>query len=377
MTWNDYKTRPPLTALAPIPGYGKIFDSNYSPSEGHERAVANWPLLPWPRGPLSAFVVSALQRQPGTLGSTPPISRTDALSDDDFELALYLCYEMHFRGLASAEWAWDPGLKKFRSELERAFVNRLRDEINDFTMHYTFDTVSALDEVIEECAGSSLMSYFDDSGTIDQFREFCVHRSVYQFRADYNAPDTTPQSEFDPVPASTSVRFEDLGSSVDAQLRSSFFSTTMSSLGLDNSHGSYVEIVPGVTLATVNLKSMFSFHPHWRAAMFGHAAASEVTSLESMERYCRALNRFGLEAVGRRFVDVAVPFDARRPLIARNQVFAELLTAEPKLATDVIFGAAAVLLLEQRFADHLLDAWTEDRTSLVPWETYERQSPTP
>lgn len=159
-------------------------------------------------------------------------------------------------------------------------------------------------------------------------------------------------------------------------MRSTFFSDTMIALGLDASYGSYVEILPGVTLATVNLNSMFSFHPQWRAAMLGHDAASEVTSLESMERYRRALDRFGIATVGRRFVDVDVPVDVRRPLMARNRMFAELLTAEPKLAADVIFGAAAVLLLEQRFADHLLDAWIEERSSVVPWKTYECQSAT-
>jgi hypothetical protein len=196
MTWSDYKPRPLLTALAPIPGYGKIFDSSFSPTEGHERAVANWPLLPWPRGPLSAFVVSALQRQPGTLGVTPPISRTDALSDNDFEL--------HYRGLASAKWAWDPGLKKFRNELERVFVNRLRDEIDDLTLQYPHDAFSALNELIDDCAGSSLTSYFGESGTVDQFREFCVHRSAYQFRARAFSPDAMSRSVFDAAPVSTS-----------------------------------------------------------------------------------------------------------------------------------------------------------------------------
>jgi hypothetical protein len=49
-------------------------------------------------------VISALRRQPGTLGATPPIGPVDALSDDDFSLALYLCYELHFRGVANTDW---------------------------------------------------------------------------------------------------------------------------------------------------------------------------------------------------------------------------------------------------------------------------------
>ena len=42
--------------------------------------------------------------------------------------------------------------------------------------------------------------------------------------------------------------------------------------------------------------------------------------------------------------------------------------AEPDLAGDVRFGAAAVLLLECRFAEHVLGAWRRGRSSLRPAE---------
>ena len=56
------------------------------------------------------------------LGPTPPVAVVDALADDDLQLALYLCYELHYRGLAGADadWEWDPALLGFRAELERA-----------------------------------------------------------------------------------------------------------------------------------------------------------------------------------------------------------------------------------------------------------------
>jgi hypothetical protein len=42
------------------------------------------------------------------------------LSDDDLHLALYLCYELHYRGLAGVDvgWEWDPALLSFRAQLE-------------------------------------------------------------------------------------------------------------------------------------------------------------------------------------------------------------------------------------------------------------------
>jgi hypothetical protein len=93
-----------------------------------------------------------------------------------------------------------------------------------------------------------------------------------------------------------------------------------------------------------------------------------------MERYSRALYRFGLGPVGRRFTEIDVVNNVRRPLFARNEIVAGLLGASPQLGADLLFGASAVMMLEQRFGDHLLDAWTENRSSLVPWELYPRRT---
>jgi hypothetical protein len=44
---------------------------------------------------------------------------------------------------------------------------------------------------------------------------------------------------------------------------------------------------------------------------------------------------------------------------------AGLIRAEPDLSADLLFGAGAVLMLEQRFAWHLLDALADNRSSLL------------
>ena len=373
MTSSDYVTRRPFTPLAPIPVYGKIFDSSYAPTAGFDRVMSDWPLLPWPRGPLSATLVSALQRQPGTLGITPPLSQVDALNDDDFQLALYLCYEMNYRGVANAQWEWDPGLLNFRTKLERVFVERLRDEIGHATAKFPAEVIAALDELIADCTSSTLTTYLSESGTIDQFREFCVHRSAHQQRTpEPGARTITARAEED-LAARVMIQFDEGGSSDAGRIRANFLAATMIALGLDASYGSYVEILPGVTLATANLAALFSLHPHWRAALVGQLAVAELTSRESMERYSRALYRFGLGPVGRRFTEIDVVNNVRRPLFARNEIVAGLLGASPQLGADLLFGASAVMMLEQRFGDHLLDAWTENRSSLVPWELYPRR----
>jgi len=47
----------------------------------------------------------------------------DPLADEDLQLALYLCYELHYRGLPGVgdAWEWHPGLLAWRAELEAVF----------------------------------------------------------------------------------------------------------------------------------------------------------------------------------------------------------------------------------------------------------------
>ena len=50
-------------------------------------------------------------------------SPADPLADEDLQLALYLCYELHYRGLdgVAEEWEWEPSLLALRARLEARF----------------------------------------------------------------------------------------------------------------------------------------------------------------------------------------------------------------------------------------------------------------
>jgi hypothetical protein len=43
-----------------------------------------------------------------------------------------------------------------------------------------------------------------------------------------------------------------------------------------------------------------------------------------------------------------------------------LVEAEPGLSAEVLFGAAGFLLIEERFAAHLINAWSSASSSLLP-----------
>ncbi len=332
------------------------------------RPSTDWPLMPWARGPLSDAVISALRRSPGTFEPPAPVSGVDVLADDDFGLALYLCYEQHYRSVADPGWEWDPGLLNFRAHLEKAFLDRLLDEVGYGRRVGTNNVVENLDQLINASSGPSLSGYFADSGTLEQLREFCVHRSAYQLKEADPHTFAIPRLTGEAKAALVEIQFDEYGSGNADAMHSSLFADTMTALGLDPSYGSYVEILPGITLATVNLVSMFALHRRWRGALVGHLAVFEMTSIMPMSRYSAALARFGIGPEGRRFYDVHVAVDALHGAIARDRMVANLVRAEPNLAADVLFGSAAVMMLEERFSRHLLSAWANGRTSLSPWE---------
>lgn len=369
MTKYDVSSKRSTSGLAPASTRQHGAGDDARPVGASGLPSTDWPLLLRPRGPLSDAVISALRRRPGTFEPPAPVLGIDVLTDDDFGLALYLCYEQHYRSGADPGWEWDLGLLRFRADLERAFLDRLRDEVGYHRRVVANDVTSNLDGLINASSGPSLSGHFVESGTLEQLREFCVHRSAYQLKEADPHTFAIPRLAGEAKAALVEIQFDEYGSGNVDKMHSSLFADTMTALGLDPSYGSYVEILPGVTLATVNLVSMFGLHRRWRGALVGHLAVFEMTSIEPMGRYSAALARFGIGPEGRRFYDVHVAVDALHGAIARDRMVAGLVRAEPNLGADVLFGAAAVMMLERRFTRHLLSAWAEGRSSLSPRET--------
>ena len=283
-------------------------------------------------------------------------------------MALYLCDELHYRRVANADWEWDPGLLKFRAELERIFEDRLRDEIRHERFRFTQDVVAALKELISTYHGPPLSTYLLEVGTLDQLREFCVHRSAYQLKEADPHTFGIPRLSGDANVAMVEIQYDQYGSGDATRMHATLFADTMTALDLDCSYGSYGEILPGATLATVNLVSMFAFHRRRLASLVGHLTVLKMASAEPMAHLSEALGRLGVAPEGRHFYDAHVVVNPSHAQIARDRLIKGLIDTEPHLESEILFGAAGVLMLEQRFRYHLLDSWTKNRSSLVHWE---------
>jgi hypothetical protein len=137
----------------------------------------------------------------------------------------------------------------------------------------------------------------------------------------------------------------------------------MMALGLDASYGAYLDVIPGFTLATVNLMSWMGLHRRLRGGIVGHLALFEMTSSIPNGRYARGLRRLGLEAATP-FFDEHVEADAVHENIAAVDLAGGLARAEPELTAQIIWGARALAEVEVRWERRLLECFEDGVSSL-------------
>jgi hypothetical protein len=321
--------------------------------------------LPRARGPISATILDALRGAPGPV-ALPPLDGVDLLSDDDAQLALTCCYELHYGSFLGVDdaWEWSPALVAATASLEQAFLARLSDEVGS-------PSPSRPDRVLRDLRaladgdGPSLSRFVAEHGSYDQMREFVVHRSLYQRKEADGHTWAIPRVRGRAKAAMVTIQHDEYGGGVATEMHAELFATTMRAFDLDPTYGAYLDRLPGTTLATDNLVTLLGLHRRWHAACVGHLALFEMTSVGPMARYSRALARLGIAADARRFYDVHVEADAWHEQLAQREMVAGLVGDDAVTAGTVLFGARALTLVETRLAGRLLDAWSADRSSLL------------
>jgi hypothetical protein len=300
-------------------------------------------------------------------------SSVDVFSDD-FQLALWCCYQLPYSSFAGVDdgWEWEPSLLAFRAALEHRFLARLAGEVGPPSPMPAEWLVGEL-RALAAGDGPSLSTFVADHGTREQVREFLVHRSAYQRKEADAHTWVIPRLRGRTKAAVVQIQHDEYGEGIARAMHAELFAVTMVALGLDPELGAYVDLLPGTTLATDNLPTLFGLHRRWRAACVGHLALFEMTSVGPMARYARALTRVGAPAAAREFYDVHVLADARHEQIALDEMVTGLVTEAPELAGDVLFGARALREVERRFANRVLDSWRDGETSLrQPLDAEER-----
>jgi hypothetical protein len=323
--------------------------------------------LPSPRGRISELLIDALAREPRTIAAPDPAASEDPLAGEDLHLSLYLCYELHYRGLPGVDdvWEWDPSLLALRSRLERVFERALMDAVPLRGESIAASDVDLALRSIAQEDGPSLSSFIRSEATIEQVREFVVHRSAYQLKEADPHSWAIPRLSGAAKAALIEIQSDEYGRGRVDWIHAELFARAMRALGLDATYGAYLELIPGITLATVNLMSLFGLHRRWRGAIVGHLALFEMTSSIPNRRYGDGLRRLGLDGDATLFFDEHVVADAVHENIAAVDLAGGLVRQEPDLGASVLWGARALSHLEARWALHLLECWRERRSSLL------------
>ena len=106
--------------------------------------------------------------------------------DEDLHLALYCCYELHYRGLDAVDdgWEWEPSLIGARRVFEERFETELRDAVGPPDSAPAADEMDvALREIaMADEGGPSVSQFVERAATREQVLEFVVHRSAYQLK---------------------------------------------------------------------------------------------------------------------------------------------------------------------------------------------------
>ncbi|CAN5185942.1 iron-containing redox enzyme family protein [soil metagenome] len=319
--------------------------------------------LPEPRGEASAALAKLLTESDASYTDLPlPVD--DPLTGEDAPLALYLSYELHYRGLQGVDdrWEWNTGLLAWRQTLEQAFEERLRDQAGPLPQGFAL-----VEELWSLAAGAdgedTLSARMAERGTWAQMVEMSVHRSAYQRKEADPHTWAIPRFAGEPKAKLVAIQADEYGEGIAEDMHAGLYGVSMQRIGLDPTYGAYLDHIPGVTLSTVNLISLFGLHRRLRGALIGHLAAFEMASVTPMRNYATALRRLGADDWTCLFYDTHVVADAEHQYLAAD-LAESVVRQDQSLAADVLLGARAVAAVEGLLSDHMVTAFDAHQTSL-------------
>ena len=332
-------------------------------------------LLPQTRGPLSEAVVAGLTGQRPFDVAT--LSRaveeipagTDLLTDDDFHLALWVLYELHYHSFEGVDpdLEWDPDVVRLRRLLEAPFEAELRRRCEP----HVADTLAAegqlperLFALTESFEGPSVAKFVHREATLEQFLEFMVQRSIYHLKESDPHSWVIPRITGKPKTALVELQYDEYGGGRPERLHATMFGDSLEGCGLDRHYGAYVDRVPGYTLAGNNAMSLLGLNRRLRGAAMGHLGAFEATSSLPCRKFAGGVRRLGLPEVVATYFDEHVEADAVHEQLAFRDICGELVRTGQAEEGDVVLGATVCLLMDAVAGEQMLAAWQAGRSTL-------------
>ncbi|WP_141014711.1 iron-containing redox enzyme family protein [Nocardioides sambongensis] len=320
-----------------------------------------------PCGPISTHVLGTL------CGDAPPAgwagiveSVADPLVDRDFQLGLWLAYEPHFGDLPGLDRdpEWDPALLTVRAALEERFERALRDLTSDVTGNLTGDlreqgAVARLREMTAVGRPSPLALRLGREATREEFVDYLTQRAVYHLRESDPQSFALPRVGGAAKTALAELQYDEYGAGRPERLHSHLYARALQELGLPTDVLAYLPEVEATVLTTVNTMAFFALHRRLRGAAMGHLAAFEATSSLPCRLVAAGAHRLDLPPEVAAYFEEHVEADAVHEQVAIDDICGALVAADPLLAADVVFGAAACLAVDELVADAFHARWDD------------------
>ena len=332
--------------------------------------------LPRGRGPISSAVLAALAGSE-PLDAVVLADRVSALPDtvdvtvdEDFHLALWTLYELHYRGFEGVDddWEWDPDLIRVRNALEERLLAEYRFATSAWVqaaVESDGDVASRLFALTETVPGAPLSTHMQREASREQFREYMQHKSIYHLKESDPQSFVLPRLSGRPKVALAELQYDEYGGGRPEQLHQALFAAGLEACGLSSEYGAYIDLVPGPTLAVTNVMNLFALRRSLAAAAMGHLGAFEATSSEPCRKVAGGCRRLGLPEAVAGYFEEHIEADAVHEQLAFRDICGGLVAERPELLTDVFFGAAAYLFSESLAGGQMLEAWAAGRSSLL------------
>jgi hypothetical protein len=315
--------------------------------------------LPRPRGPISRHVIEALAS--GRDQASTHIGTAAVLEDPDAQLALWMLFELHYRGFDGVpdDREWDLGLLELRRTLEQRFEQDLREatESSLAALRQAGEVGDQLLKLIAADSSPSPAAFLQRDASREQVLDFLRERSVQQLKESDPQSFVLPRIDGAAKVALAELQYDEYGGGRPERLHATLYADALRDSGLDPSYGAYIDDVSAISLASANLMSMLGLNRRLRGAAMGHLAAFEATSSVPSRRIAAGIERVGLPETVSAYFHEHVEADAVHEQVAVHDICGNLVTEEPALHDDVLFGAAACLHLAALSATELLERW--------------------
>ena len=208
--------------------------------------------LPRERGPISQHVIETLRREAGR-GPSPP-GRPRCCTTPDAQLALWILYELHYRGFEDVpdDREWDPGLLGLRASLEarfragaaRAATRPLAGSLDD-----DGDFGDRLVALIDADDSPSLAAFLQRDASREQVLDFLRERSVQQLKESDPQSFVLPRLDGPAKVALAELQYDEYGGGRPERLHSTLYAQALRDSGLDHTYGAYIDEVSALSLA--------------------------------------------------------------------------------------------------------------------------------